>query len=815
MLESLWQDIRYAFRHLQRSPAFAATAILTLALGIGANAGMFTILNAIVLRPLAIGDPGGLIGVSGRGSRGEPRRTPIPAVDQLANGPLQPLCGYNGGVVLAVEAGGAPTQAIGAFMTARCLSVFGVVPMLGRPFLEEETPTDRPGNHRVALISHAFWSRMFGADPAAIGRTVRTEGVELEVIGVLPPGFGGLHADWAAEIFAPFDAIFDTPAGRRPGASHILGRLRPGVTLEQATSEIEARWPALLEAVVPSTLGSTQRQALLDARPRVERIGTGTSFFRDQYARPLMLILGLTAILLLLACINLGGLLLSRLAARSAELSIRQALGASRWRISQQMLVESLLLSAGGAALAIPVSFAVVITLASFLRVGRVSRTVEFTPDAVVLAVTALTAVAAGLLMGTLPIWIASRRELHMRSTWNRTIAGATSRMARGLLVLQVALSVVMLLGAGLLLRSLYLLQHTDPGVRTDNVLAVQVMPLPSGYDGIDNASYYPALVERLRAVPGVRSVGIGRMFPRVTFAWSTLPTAIVGEPDVTVNALKETASPDFFATLGIPLLQGRGFSWADTATSQQVALVSESLARRLVPDGDIIGRRVRHASLPVDQDVVVIGIVGNATMGNPRETDIPVFYRPILQTGQLANYPSVQVAVTRDWASVVVDIRQAVSAGGREYVHDIEPLPSVLASAPASERMSATLASAIGALAVLLSVVGLYGLLAYSVTRRTREIGVRIAVGAEPGGVTLMVLREGLLLTLAGLMIGVPVALVTARSLRFLMFGITESDPVTIMATILLFAAVGLGAGLIPARRAARVDPVIALRAE
>jgi len=249
--------------------------------------------------------------------------------------------------------------------------------------------------------------------------------------------------------------------------------------------------------------------------------------------------------------------------------------------------------------------------------------------------------------------------------------------------------------------------------------------------------------------------------------------------------------------------------------TSQPVALVSESLARSLAPNGDIVGRRLRHGGLPADQDVLVVGVVGNATMGNPRQTDIAVFYRPTLQSGRLANYPSLQLEIAGDPASIAAGVRQAISQGGREYVHGIELLSDVLASAPSSERMSATLAGVMGALAVLLAVIGLYGLLAYSVARRTREIGVRMAVGAEPAVIIRTVLGEGLVLTLAGVMIGLPVAFVAARSLRFLMFGLTESDPVTIGATILLFAAVGFGAGLIPARRAASVDPVIALRAE
>ncbi len=814
MLEALAQDVRYAFRHLWRSPGFAATAVITLALGIGANAGMFTIVNAIVLRPLAIGDPDGLIGVSGRGTLGELRPTLLPALDDLADGPLQPLCAYNGGVVLAVEADGAPTQAIGAFMTSQCLSVFGVAPILGRPLQGEDTPLHGPGNH-VAMVSHAFWSRMFGSNPDAIGKSIRTEGIELEVIGVLPPGFGGLQADSAAEIFAPFDTVFPAQPARRPGASHLLGRLRAGVTLEQASAELGARWPALLEVIVPDTVSASERERLRSARPRAERIGTGLSFYRDTYARPLTIILGFTGVLLLLACINLGALLLSRLSSRNAELSIRQALGASRWRVSRQMLVESLLLAMAGTVMAVPVAFAVITLLASRLPTGLVGRSVAFTPDTIVFAATALSGLVTGVLMGALPIWIASRRVAPVQSGSTRTIAGSTSRLARGLLVLQVALSVVMLVSAGLLTRSLYLLQHTNLGVRTENIVTVRAMPLPNGYAGIENASYYPALIERLRALPGVRSVGLARMFPRVIVQLPGSPTELMGETERNVTALKESASPEFFTTVGIPLLQGRMLSWTDTAESQPVALVSESLALGLAPNGNIVGRRVRHGSVPTDQDVLVVGVVANATMGSPRAADVAVFYRPLLQAGRFANYPSVQLDVAGDLASIAGGIRKAFSEGGREYAHSIDELSAVLERSPSSERMSATLAGAMALLAVLMAGIGLHGLLAYAVVRRTREIGVRMAVGAEPGGIVRMVVGEGLALTLAGLVVGLPVALATARVLRTLMFGITETDPITLVVTIVLFVCVGLGAGLVPARHAARVDPVVALRAE
>lgn len=816
MRDALLQDIRYACRHVRRSPGFAAAAILTLAFGIGANAAMFTVLNALVLRPLPIKDPAGLISISGRNERGQLKITPIPAVDQLTqNGPLQDVCGYNGGVIISVEANGRWSQILGTIVTGRCFTTFGVMPILGRPIVEDDAPLHRPGSH-VVVIGHRFWTRMFDADPDVVGRTIRAQGVELSVIGVLPPGFGGLHVDSGADLFAPPDTLFPVAAlGRRPGASEILGRLRPGVSLEQATAELETRWPALLEAAVPSTLPPAERADLLAVRPVVQRMGTGLSIYRERYARPLTMILGLTSLLLLLACVNLGGLLLARLSARASELAIRLALGGSQWRIAQQMLVESLLLSLSGALLAVPMSFAFIVSLASFIPVGFVERTVSFAPDLRVLASTALVGLSAGVLMSALPIWMAVRRRTSAGFTWNRTIAGATSHWTRGLLVAQVALSVVMLIGAGLLTRSFYLLQRGDLGVRTAGVLAVKVMQVPNGYRGIDPASYYPALVERIAALPGVRSAGFARLFPRLATEPPAEPIAFVGDAPGEARARLEATSPRFFETVGIPLLAGRFTSWSDNDKTRHVAVVSESLARALAPDGHVLERRVRLGSVRGHQDVVIVGVAGNATLGNPRRPDPPVLYRPALQMGPVGLSPNFVISTDGDPSTVAAGVRQVLKDAGREFAHEIITLEDILERAPSSERMSATLAAAVAVLAVTLALIGIHGALAYTVSRRTREIGVRVALGAAPGAVATIVLREGFVLTLAGLAIGLPSALLVARALRTLMFGVSAADPFTFGAATAFLLAIGLGAGIIPARRAAGVDPVVALRAE
>jgi predicted permease len=372
-----------------------------------------------------------------------------------------------------------------------------------------------------------------------------------------------------------------------------------------------------------------------------------------------------------------------------------------------------------------------------------------------------------------------------------------------------------LLIGAGLLSRSLYLLQHVDLGVHSAGVFIARVMPVPNGYSNLDNAAYYPALLEELGAVPGIRSVGFARQFPQLTGEVRGQPIALVGSQASGAQAVLETVSPNFFETVGIPLLSGRSTTWADRRDSMQVAVVSESLARALAPNGDILGRHLRFGTDPANQDVAVVGVVGNTTLGNPRQADLPVFYRPALQTGRMANYPTVAIAADGDAAGVAASIREVFRRGGREYAHDIERLDDLLRRAPASERMTTTVAAAVAALAVLLVFVGVHGALAYSVSSRTREIGVRMAVGAAPSAVVKMLLREYTLVALAGVAIGLPSAFVAARLLRSMMFGIGVADPLTFVAASAFILALGLGATVIPTRRAAALDPAIALRAD
>lgn len=817
MRESIGLDLRYALRHLRRSPAFAAAALLTLALGIGANSAMFSLVNALVLRPLPVKDPHGLIAVSGHDARGQHVLTPIPALDVVnRDGPLQNLCGYNAGGILPVEINGNPARAVVGLVTGGCFEAFGVAPLLGRTIVDEDAPLHGRGNF-VTVIGYRLWMRTFNGAPSAIGSVLRVEGAEFRIIGVMPESFNGLHAHAGIDFYTPYDTWSPARPDRRPGASHIVGRLKPGVVFTQAATQIETLWPAVLEYAVPATLGPAERQAMRSARARVEHFGTGFSIYRDLYAQPVVLMFGLTAVLLALACLNLGGLLLSRAIERAPETAMKLALGGSLWRIARQVLIENLVLSIGGAALAVPMAFALVAIIVSLMPEGIVTNGTRLAPDAYAIAVTTGAGVIAGCLMSILPIWITAPSRAFAGIGSARTVSRASGYWARGLLVAQVALSLAMVVGAALLGRSLYLLQQVDTGLDADNVLVAKLFPLPSAYRTINNAAYYPPLVERVAALPGVTAVAYSRSFPSsVLQQFAGEPIALVGEPDGDARAYSNMVSPAFFATLGVPLLAGRETTWADNAQSRHVGVVSEGLARMLAADGNVIGRRIRFGTEPRNQDVEIVGVARNMTMGHARRTDLPMLFRPALQIPRYSLYPTLIIRHRpNEIASVTAGVRQIAAEGGREFLFDANPLQDLLDRAPASERMSATIAVTMAVLAIVLSFVGVFGVLAYSVSRRTREIGVRAAIGADASSLLWMVMREGVILTSLGVIVGVPVAYAAALMLASLTFGISRADPVTFGLTAVFFLVLGLAAGVVPARRAAGVDPVIALRAE
>jgi len=814
MFDVFRQDLRHALRHLRRSRTFTLGAILTLALGIGVSAAVFSALNALVLRPAPIKDPGGLTGVWQIDARGERRSTLAAVADLLQDGPLESVCAY-GSSSAGVEANGIPVDATVEIVTHQCFATLGVSPLLGRAFTAEEAPASRPGL-RVVVIGYDFWQKMFGGAPDVVGRSFQTDGDPVTVIGVMPRGFRGLRVDEGVDIIAPFGTVIPSPPNRLL-ASHILGRLRRGVTFETARAELVARWPAMMDRVIPTTLSPAERRNLRDAPIRVDAVGMGFSLLRSRYEQPLWIGTALTLGLLLLTCVNVGGLALSGAVARGSELAMRTALGASRLRLARQLVLEVLVVAGAGTTLGIGVAWVAVKPIASALPFAGLQPTLSITPDARVVFVVALAGLVMGLLASLLPVWLASRRETLQLHT-DRTVAAA-SRPGRALLVAQVALSVALLMGAGLLTRSLYLLFHNHPGFDGTQILSARLRPLPGAYRdrAFNNGlNYYPLLLERIAALPGVRSVGYARAFGNVDRDdVGRVPIGFVGTQPTDLTAQFDVVSPGFFETIGIPIVQGRGPRWSDTPQAPRVACVSASLARAL--GGDVLGKHVwfAFAADPQLQNVEIVGVVGNASLGNLRSPASPVFYGVATQLGAYGRYSTLEIAASGDPWKLVDPLQATLRGLGHEYAYSITTLDKRLQRNAVNERMGATLAMPVATLAALLAFVGVYSLFAYAVVRRTREIGVRFAVGATRGAVLQMLLRESLTLTTIGVALGIPAGIMASRALRALLFGVTESDPLIAASVTVFFLMLTIAAVLVPARRAACLDPVAALRAE
>jgi len=774
---------------------------LSLVLGIAANTAVFVVLYTLQFKELPIKDPSGLVAVTGRNDRDQIRVTPIPAVDALS-GPrasLQAVCGYNGGVIVGAEARKVPFQLVTALVTGNCFETFGVNPMLGRTINAEDASLYMQGKP-VAVISERFWRRAYAADTSVIGQSLRVDGYELTIIGVMPPGFGGLHVDTGIDLFVPFDSIFPARKDRRPGATHIIGRLTPGTTLDQASAQLSAQWSSILSSVLPAELAASERADLLTVRPNVVSISRGISTYRQTYVRPASIALGLTGVLLILVCVNLGGLLMTRMAARSQEFTLRFALGGSWRRLTSQLFAENFILALGATIFSIPTSLALLAVLVRALPAGTTQPTLTFEPIRMVLYALFVGLTAAVLMT----IWPALNLRRHRSSvpSAQRSVTYASGKWGQGILAVQATFSVVLIVGAVFLARSLYLLQHAELGVRTSNVTVLRLLPLPGAYRDLNTAAYYPALLDRLQAMPGVQSVGFSRLFPRLTSESANQAVQLLGEEVSDIRAVLETTSPGFFDTVGIPLRDGRFHSWNDRQTTQPVAIVSERLATALSPDRSPVGRRIRIGGDAANQNLLIVGVVGNASTGNPRNAEAAVVYRPALQTGRLATYPNLLVRSERHSQDIEASVAAILNEYGKEYIHDAEPLKALFDRAPSAERISTTVAMATGMLAIVLAFVGIHGHVSIKVSQRWRELGVRLALGAQPRQLASWILLESLLPTLVGLVVGVILAIFTLPVLKQLMYGVDQSDSISWLFVALSILSATVIATIAPARR-------------
>ena len=795
-------DFRFGLRRVLRAPLSSIGIIVILGAGIGATGAMVSVLDALVYRPLNLPNPESLVAVGTRDARGLVRLTPLVTIEHLraSDLPVDGWCAQNMTIEPTVPGYG---RAWVGLLTSDCFKVFGVQPALGRGFDSRETPFTAAGSP-VAVISHAFWQRAFGGTPDVVGRTLVVDSTTTTVVGVMPEGVTGWSRDNATDIWVPFNAHRTAT-----GSADFIGRLRPGASPESLRPQVEAIWPALMETVWPE--GPARTLAVAEFTSEVASFSTGRSILARLYGGPARIMAVLAALLLLLASVNVAGLLVARVAASAPEIGVMRAIGAGPLRIARPLVAECTTLVAGGCALGVPLAYVASAAFVALLPWGNTPWTIDLTPDGRVLA--ALMAVAVALVgtIGALPVRLAlgQRTGAHARA-----VAQSGGRLAKVLLVGQVATAVVLVFGAGLIVQSLNALLNTDRGFSSTRVLSLRLAATASEQGSIDQAVHYPALVERLRALPGVEAVGFARYFGTINLRLPPQPVLFIGETDGSAGGVMEYISPGFFDTVGIPMLAGRDVAWRDLPDTPRVAIVSESLARALDPDGDVVGRHVRYGADATAPSMEIVGVVGDVSLGNYRETAVPVLYVPGVQLGE-ARFLTVHLRTSGPPLGLASAASWVVASSGREQVGLAATLDFLFTNSIVAERMASAVSSASAALALALSCLGLYALLAHAVTRRTREMGIRMAVGASAGQVARLVVGGGLRLVAAGLAIGAPLAMGLARWVESLLHGVTTTDGTALVAAAALLLATSIVASALPARRAARVDPAQALRAE
>jgi putative ABC transport system permease protein len=801
-MRSLLRDLRYGLRRLAGSKGFTLVAVGALALGIGANTAIFSVVNAVLLRPLPYPEPGQLVQLYEARPRQNMARVDVSPHEFLAwadeGRSFQQLAAVDF-ASFNLTGRGEPERVSGALVTASYFPLFGVAPAHGRAFLAEE---DQPGRANVVVLGHDLWRQSFGADPSVVGRAVQLDGVSCTVVGVMPKGFR-LPQD--AKLARPI--AFDAEDRTRSGNHYltVYGRLREGVTREAAAAEVAAVAARLEQTFAPATVGHQVTLAPLHE----ELVGD---------VRPaLLVLLGAVGLVLLIACANLANLLLARAAARRKEVAVRAALGASRWRIVRQLLAESVLLSAAGGALGLLLAVWGVDLLVGLDPAG-VERVREVTLDAGVLAFTVALSLVTGVVFGLAPALQASKTDFveTLKEGGRSTGGAARSRLRSALVVSEVALTVVLLVGAGLLVKSFRRLLDVDPGLDPRGVLTLDLsLPSTKYAEGRQVTAFYRELLESAAALPGVEAAGAVSVLPLAGNDNSNF-VQIEGRPPLppgqALRAGRRNATADYFKALRIPFKAGRGFADSDSAEAPRVAVINEAMARAFFAGEDPVGKRLRTGDN--SPWVTVVGVVGDV-----RHRGLDVDVRPEMffhATQTPSREMTVVLRAAGDPLSLVAAARERVRAVDADQpVGNVKTMEARVAESVASRRFAVLLLGLFAVVAAVLAALGLYGVVSYTVAQRTHELGLRLALGARPADVLRLVIRQGMLMTLVGAGLGLVAALALARLMSDLLFGVGAYDPATFALVPLLLVAVAFLACYVPARRATRVDPMVALRHE
>jgi len=807
-MHNIWQDLKYGFRVLRKNPGFAIGAIIVLALGIGANAAIFSVVNAVLLRPLPYSDPGRIAMVYH-----VPPQKSFPGMKIFAVSPANYLdwksqssvfdaMSIFHGTTMTVTGKDQPEAVPGMVVSSEFFQVFGATPIMGRTFTPEE---DTDGHGNVVVLSYPFWQNHFGADPNVVGKNLAFNGQPYSIIGVMPALF---HFPDQGQYFVPLGWTDKDRAVRNNHNYVVIARLKREVSLQQAQAEMNTI-SSRLEQVYPeddkgwgATIVPLREDLVGDVRPA------------------LLVLLGSVAFVLLIACANVANLVLAKTLGRRKEIAIRTALGAGWQRVMQQMLAETLLLAITGGALGLLVAHGGIALIVAFFG-DKLQQTGAVGLDTKVLGFTLGISIFSGVIAGLAPAWRLARTNVNeaLKQGTGRTDADSGGRVTRNILVVcEVGLSLVLLVGAGLMIRTLWALHDVKPGVDPHNVLTFRVtLPREKYPKPEQQLNCYKQLVKRLISLPGVESAGTIDSLP-FTNDGSTQPVAIEGRPAVEFAMQPEVAvrtiSPGYLRTLHIPLFAGRDFSETDTLDSPAAIVISESMAREFWPNENPIGKHLTLSFYP-GKVREVIGVAGDVKFrGLDSRKSLATVYVPLAQI-TFWNQAMV-VRTSGDPASAASAMAAAVHQQDPDQpLRDVRTMDDILADSLSQQRFSMLLLASFAALALVLAAMGIYSVLAYAVRQRQREIGIRIALGAQLNDVLRMVISEGMRPALLGLVLGLAGALALKRAISSLIFGVSETDPLTFLSVSVLLAMVALVASIIPAYRATKVDPMRALREE
>jgi predicted permease len=866
-MHTLWQDLRYGIRMLIKHKGFTLVAVLSLALGIGANTAIFSVVDAVLLKTLPVAEPDRLVlfewqaglpfRVSGRsgtsnvptppGTKGDSlfrydvlqkmqeartQATDSPLSDLFAFAPLHELTAVIGDQAETIE---------GQAVSGGYYAGLRVQPRLGRAITVDD---DKPGAVPVAVLSHQFWQERFAANRAVIGQQIKLNKAYFTIIGVTPPSFTGTsQVDYHSDVAVPLAlepllrgerSTLGTPT--KPGVwwINVMGRLKPGATYEQARESLTGTFQASALAAMPPPRKASQ-PAQIDPKdyPRLitESGSRGMLDHRRQYSTAIYGLFIVVALVLLIACGNVANLLLARAALRGPEINVRLAVGAGRWRLVRQLLTESVLLAiVGGVAGGI---FALWAKSALVMLAGKDSgllpSDVELSLNWRVLIFTLAVSLFTGVLFGLAPAWRSTKLDLATSLKQSRRTTGTVPRLSRALIVVQVAVSFLLLVGAGLFVRTLYNLQHVNLGFAQENLLLFRLQPQQAGYEDERLVTFYQQLFARLDNLPGVRAATFGQV-SLVAADNSMTDILLPGETEQTAaehDVNRQIARENYFAAMEIPLLRGRGFTAQDDGHAPQVGIVSQAFVRKFFPDEEVLGKHV--TILFGNRDVEIVGVVGDTKYMSQREEIKPLLYTPWRQEKDAIGTMHFALRTTGESTTLAATVRQVVhELDSNLPVTEVSSQTARAQETLAQERLSARLFGFFGGLALLLAAIGLSGVLAYSVAQRTNEIGIRMALGAQAANVLRLVIWQGMKLVLLGLMLGSSAGYVLIRVLasqRFAssiwqqmadqLYGVKPGDPVTLMIIALLLTLIALIACWLPASKAARVDPLIALRYE